>query len=109
MKLAPFPFQVTHWESVPRELHAGIRGTATWQILQMNDIRIRFVEYSPGYEADHWCSKGHIIFCISGAMETTLEDGRRFTLSAGMTYEVGDDCEAHRSASREGCRLFIVD
>jgi quercetin dioxygenase-like cupin family protein len=75
----------------------------------MGDIRIRMVEYSANYLADHWCSKGHIIFCIEGAMETELQDGRKFLLEKGMTYYVGDNCEAHRSASVKGCKLFIVD
>ena len=109
MKLAAFPFQTLDWSALPTEIHSGTSGLATWRIFRMNDIRIRMVEYSAGYLADHWCSKGHIIYCIEGEMKTTLEDGRIYTLSAGMSYQVGDDCEAHQSASENGCRLFIVD
>jgi quercetin dioxygenase-like cupin family protein len=109
MKLASFNFNTTDWSSIPKEEHQGETGMAYWQILMMNDIRVRMVEYSPGYKADHWCSKGHIIFCIEGAMDTELEDGRMLTLSKGMTYFVGDNNEAHRSSTTAGCRLFIVD
>jgi hypothetical protein len=109
MQIAPFSFQTTDWGTIPREEHKGTTGTAWWQVLMMNDIRIRMVEYSPGYLADHWCSKGHVIFCIEGEMDTLLEDGRVFTLCAGMTYQVGDQCEAHQSRTEKGCRLFIVD
>lgn len=109
MKLAAFPFQTLDWPSVPGEVHTGITGTAYWQVFMMNDIRVRMINYSPGYFADHWCRKGHIIFCLEGEMETELEDGRKFILSPGMTYHVGDNCEAHRSYTKEGCKLFVVD
>jgi quercetin dioxygenase-like cupin family protein len=109
MKITAFPFQTPDWSSVLKEEHAGITGTATWSVFNMNDIRVRLVEYSAGYFANHWCSKGHIIYCIAGEMITELEDGREFTLSKGMTYHVGDGSEAHRSRSESGCSLFIVD
>ena len=109
MEIKPFPFQTLNWDAIEKEAHKGITGTAWWQVFEMSTIRIRMVEYSPNYFADHWCKKGHIIFCISGEMETELDDGRRYTLSAGMTYHVGDNCEAHRSSTQQGCTLFIVD
>ena len=109
MKLAAFPFQTLDWTSISKEEHKGITGAAHWQVFMMNDIRIRMLEYSPGYLADHWCRKGHIIFCLEGEMQTELEDGRVFILSKGMSYHVGDDCEAHRSSTMEGCKLFVVD
>lgn len=109
MKLSPFPFQTLDWSAFAKEEHKGITGTAYWQIFMMNDIRVRLVEYTTGYLADHWCRKGHIIFCTEGEMETELEDGRKFILSKGMSYHVGDDCEVHRSSSKDGCKLFIVD
>ncbi len=109
MKLSSFSFQTTDWSSVSKEEHKGETGAAYWQTQMMNDIRVRKVEYSPGYLADHWCSKGHIIFCMEGEMSTELQDGRVFKLSKGMTYFVGDNCEAHRSSTKEGCKLFIVD
>jgi hypothetical protein len=67
------------------------------------------VEYSPGYRADHWCQKGHILLCLAGELETELADGRRFVLRPGMSYQVADNAEAHRSSSRTGATLFIVD
>ena len=72
-------------------------------------IRVRMVEYSPGYLADHWCKKGHILFCLEGELEATLDDGRKFVLTPGMSYQVGDDAEAHQSYTRTGAKLFIVD
>jgi hypothetical protein len=109
MNISSFPFQTLNWSSIPKEEHRGETGMAYWQIQMMNDIRVRMVEYSPGYKADHWCSKGHIIFCTEGEMDTELEDGRIFTLSKSMCYFVGDNCEAHRSSTEKGCKLFIVD
>lgn len=109
MELAAFPFQVLDWAQVEKVEHKGATGSATWQVFQMNQVRVRQVEYSPGYFADHWCSKGHIIYCVEGEMETELMDGTRHTLAAGMSYHVGDNCESHRSFSKNGCRLFIVD
>ncbi len=82
---------------------------AYWQIQQMNDIRVRMVEYTPGYLADHWCSKGHIILCLEGEMNTELRDGRIMKLTKGMCYFTGDGSEAHRTSSPTGCKLFIVD
>jgi quercetin dioxygenase-like cupin family protein len=109
MKMSSFPFQSLAWETIPREEHTGTSGSAIWQVFMMNGIRVRLVEYSAGYLADHWCSKGHIIYCIEGEMQTELEDGRTFNLAAGMTYHVGDNNEKHRSSTKVGCKLFIVD
>ena len=77
--------------------------------MRFGTIRVRIVEYSAGYMADHWCSKGHILFCLEGELLTELKDGRQFTLTAGMSYQVADNAEAHRSYSKTGARLFIVD
>ena len=109
MQLTSFPFQTINWSSIPKEEHKGITGIACWQVFMMNDIRVRMVEYSANYLADHWCRKGHIIFCIEGEMITELQDGRKFLLTKGMTYHVGDNNEAHRSNTVNGCKLFIVD
>ncbi len=109
MNISPFPFQNLDWSSIPKEEHTGETGMATWQIQMMNDIRVRMVEYAAGYKADHWCSKGHIILCTEGEMETELADGRILTTSKGMCYFVGDNNEAHRSSTETGCKLFIVD
>lgn len=109
MKLASFPFQTLDWTTIEKEEHKGITGFALWQVFMMNDIRVRMVEYSADYVADHWCSKGHVVYCIAGEMTTRLHNGRNYLLSAGMTYHVGDNCEAHQSVSIKGCKLLIVD
>ena len=109
MEIKAFPFQTLNWLDIEPETHTGTRGVAYWKVFNMGEARIRMVEYSPGYFADHWCNKGHIIYCISGEMITELEDGRKFILSTGMTYHVGDNSNAHRSKSENGCTLFIVD
>ncbi len=109
MILPSFPFQLIDWTSIKKEEHKGVTGKAYWQIMMMNDTRIRIVEYSAGYVADHWCNKGHIIYCIEGQMETELADGRKCMLTKGMSYQLGDNNEAHRTSTKDGCRLFIVD
>ena len=109
MKILSFSFQTLNWSSISKDEHKGETGIAIWQVFMMGDIRIRKVEYSPGYKADHWCSKGHIILCMQGEMDTELEDGRIMNLSEGMTYVAGDNCEAHKTSSINGCKLFIVD
>lgn len=109
MKLDSFPFQTIDWSSIKAEEHKGETGVAYLKIQMMNDIRVREVVYSPGYKADHWCSKGHIIYCVEGSMSTELADGRILDLSAGMCYFVGDDNEAHKTSTVTGCKLFIVD
>ena len=109
MKMSSFPFQTLDWSSVPREEHLGETGIAYWQVQSVNEIRVRMVEYSPGYLADHWCNKGHIIYCIEGGMSTELKNGRVMKLDKGMCYFVGDNTQAHRSSTKSGCTLLIVD
>lgn len=109
MKLLNIPFGITDWTRIDKTIHKGEIGIATWQTLQFNDIRVRMVEYSAGYLADHWCSKGHILLCLEGELHTELDDGRKFILNAGMSYQVADHAEAHRSYSPQGAKLFIVD
>ena len=103
------PFQVTDWESVPVTEHPGETGQAFWKTLQFGNLRIRMVEYSANYLADHWCSKGHIIYCIEGEMITELSDGSKHLLSKGMSYEVSDDMSSHRTFSKDGVKLLIID
>src|SRR6187200_601204 len=109
MRISDIPFGTTDWSTVAPTIHAGESGTAHWRTCQFGDIRVRMVEYSPGYLADHWCEKGHILLCLSGSLETELADGRVFVLTAGMSYQVADGAEAHRSSTVEGANLFIVD
>jgi quercetin dioxygenase-like cupin family protein len=109
MKLANVPFETTNWADVPRSEHAGDRGIAVWRTLQRSDLRIRIVECSPGYISDHWCAKGHVVYCLEGELFTELRDGRTFILTPGMSYQVADDETPHRSSTTVGARLFIVD
>jgi hypothetical protein len=103
------PFQVTDWDTIPATEHKGETGVAYWKTIQYGDLRIRMVEYSKNYKADHWCQKGHIIYCIEGEMISELEDGRTFPLKKGMSYQVSDDLSSHRSISKEGVKLLIID
>jgi quercetin dioxygenase-like cupin family protein len=109
MKMQAIPFGTTDWSMIEKTEHAGIDGVAFWRTQNFNDIRVRIVEYSPGYLADHWCSKGHILLVLEGELDTELADGRRFALKAGMSYQVADGAEPHRSSTRTGAKLFIVD
>jgi hypothetical protein len=109
MRIIDPPFGVTDWSLVPAETKPGEQGTATWRVQQFGPIRVRMLEYSPGYRADHWCSKGHILLCLEGELVTELADGRTFTLRPGQSYQVADDAEPHRSSTTCGARLFVVD
>jgi quercetin dioxygenase-like cupin family protein len=109
MKMQDIPFGTTAWDAIEATEHRGESGVALWRTQCFGDIRVRCVEYSAGYVADHWCLKGHILFCLEGELQTELEDGRQFTLTPGMSYQVADNAEAHRSSTGIGARLFIVD
>jgi quercetin dioxygenase-like cupin family protein len=109
MKISDIPFGTTDWSAVPREEYKGETGVAIWRTRQFGNVRVRMVEYSPGYMADHWCSKGHIILCLEGELHTELKDGRVFRMQPGMSYQVADDADAHRSFTKVGAKLFIVD
>jgi quercetin dioxygenase-like cupin family protein len=109
MKMQNIPFGVTDWSAVETTEHAGDSGQALWRTRQFDELRVRMVEYSPGYIANHWCSKGHILLVLEGELHTQLEDGREFTLKPGMSYQVADGAEPHRSSTETGVKLFIVD
>ena len=109
MKMTGFPFSTTDWAQVVPSQHAGETGAALWRTQHFGDIRVRIVEYSPGYSADHWCSKGHVLLCLEGELVTTLSDGKSFTLTPGKSYQVADGESSHRSSTKTGAKLFIVD
>lgn len=109
MQISNLPFCTVDWATVEPTEHTGEQGIAYWRTRQFGPIRVRMVEYSPGYFADHWCSKGHILFCFEGKLETELSDGRQFVLTPGMSYQVADGAEPHRSRTDVGAKLFIVD
>ncbi|MFY9841830.1 MAG: DHCW motif cupin fold protein [Terriglobales bacterium] len=104
-----FPLSITDWAQVAPSEHAGDAGIALWRTQSIGEIRVRMVEYSPGYSADHWCSKGHVVLCLEGEFETILSDGRCFTMTPGKSYQVADGETPHRSSSKRGAMLFIVD
>jgi hypothetical protein len=107
--LSDIPFGITDWQQLETTEHAGEVGVARWRTQHFGVVRVRLVEYEPGYTADHWCQKGHILFCVSGELDTELADGRTFRLTPGMSYQVADNAEPHRSRTASGATLFIVD
>jgi quercetin dioxygenase-like cupin family protein len=109
MKISDLPFGTVDWNKVPRERKSAQAGEAWWRTRQFGDIRVRMVEYTPGYVSDHWCEKGHILLCLEGELRTELADGRVFTLTPGTSYHVADAAEPHRSSAPRGATLFIVD
>lgn len=109
MQLNRIPFAATDWSGVERVEKSAQAGQAFWRTQQFGDVRVRMVEYTPGYVSDHWCEKGHILLCMTGELHTELKDGRTYTLTPGMTYQVADHAEPHRSTAPQGATLFIVD
>jgi hypothetical protein len=109
MNISNLPFGITDWSNIEPTTHAGEVGTAYWRTKNFGPIRVRMVEYTPGYVSDHWCVKGHILLCMEGQLDTELADGRRFTLTPGVSYQVADNAEPHRSSTSIGAKLFIVD
>lgn len=103
------PFQTIDWTTIPKTEHMGESGMAYWQTLQLPGLRVRMVEYSEGYVADHWCKKGHIVHCLDGEFVSELEDGKEFRLTKGMTYVVSDELSSHRSITKDGVKLMIID
>ena len=109
MELLGIPFDTTDWSKVEPSEHKGEVGVAYWRTRQVGSVRVRMIEYTPGYLADHWCEKGHIILCLEGELHTELKDGRRFVLKPGMGYQVADNSEPHRSSTPTGAKLYVVD
>ena len=109
MSKTGIPFQVVDWTLIPKTEHPGESGFALWQTLQLPGLRIRIVEYSAGYLADHWCKKGHIVHCLDGEFISELKDGERFFVRKGMTYVVSDELSSHRSTTVNGVKLLIID
>ena len=103
------PFHLVDWTNIEPTSHKGEMGIAFWKTLQLPGLRIRIVDYSEGYVADHWCQKGHIVHCLKGELITEHENGGKFVLKEGMTYVVSDNLSSHRSVTAHGVRLLIVD
>jgi hypothetical protein len=110
MKIPPLPFTVTDWSDVVPTVHPGETGQAIWRTFTIGDVRVRQVDYTAGYRADHWCDLGHVLYVLEGELDTELRDGRNFELLPGMSYQVSNDGDAaHRSSTQTGAKLFIVD
>lgn len=109
LKIEAVPFCTVDWREVEATEHAGTRGKAYWRTFEQGNIRVRMVEYTPGYLADHWCHKGHVLLVLEGELVTELADGRKFVLTPGVSYQVADDANPHRSYTTTGAKLFIVD
>jgi len=109
MNSEKIPFRSVDWEAIPRTEHQGETGTAYWRTVEFPGLRIRIVEYSKGYLADHWCRKGHIVHCLEGEFTSEMEEGREIVLEAGMTYVVSDELSSHKSKTKDGVKLLIID
>jgi hypothetical protein len=109
VSIANVPFTTIDWSTVSSTEHPGETGTAVWRTVTTGNIRVRMVEYSPGYRADHWCSRGHVILLMEGELVTELKDGSHVRLEPGQTYCVADGEAPHRSHTKQGAKLFIVD
>jgi quercetin dioxygenase-like cupin family protein len=109
MKDSNIPFQTIDWENIQKTEHKGETGVAYWQTIQFSGLRIRKVEYSKNYKADHWCEKGHVVYCLKGEVINELKTGEKSVLSKGMSYIVSDDLSAHRSITKNGVHLLIID
>ncbi len=107
--MSNIPFQTIDWTNIEKTEHKGETGMATWQTLQLPGLRIRLVEYTAGYYADHWCQKGHIVHCVEGAFISKMASGEEYALTKGMTYVVSDGLSSHLSVSETGVRLLIID
>jgi hypothetical protein len=103
------PFHTIDWSGIEKTEHKGEKGTSFWQTLQFGNLRVRIVEYSEDYLADHWCQKGHIVHCLEGEFISELESGESVLLKKGMTYVVSDEMSSHRSVTKQAVRLLIID
>lgn len=109
MRIENLPFGTVDWSTVETTTHAGTTGSASWRTRHFGEVRVRMLEYTAGYRADHWCRKGHFLLCLEGELHTELADGRVSVMKAGMSYHVADDAEAHRSYTPTGAKLFVLD
>ncbi|MDP4094582.1 MAG: DHCW motif cupin fold protein [Bacillota bacterium] len=109
MNIEAVPFCTIDWDTITPTKHPGETGEAYWRTFEMGNIRVRMVEYTPGYLANHWCSRGHVLLVLEGELITELDDGRKFTLTPGTSYQVANNTNPHRSYTKTGAKLFIVD
>lgn len=103
------PFETIDWSQLPTTTVSGTTGTATMRTVQHDGLRIRMVQYSADYLADHWCQLGHLVFVLEGELINEHEDGTVNVLKAGMSYHVSDGLSSHRSRTKEPVRMIVVD
>ncbi len=110
MRIEGVSFCVSDWSKVSPVEHKGEAGVSSWRTFEAGNIRVRMVEYSPGYRADHWCGRGHVLLVLEGELVCELKDGRKFKLNSGTGFQVSDDdANPHLVFSKKGARVFIVD
>ena len=109
MKIENLPFIVTDWNHTSSEKINGETGFAVSKLFEQGNLRVRMIEYSPGYKADHWCKRGHVVLVLDGEMTIAIDDGRKFELKPGMSFQVADGIDAHKAYTDKGAKVFIVD
>ena len=110
MKIVGVPFTVTDWGGVPAVEHKGESGTSHGRTVEAGNVRARIVEYSPGYRADHWCARGHVLWVIEGDLTVELKDGGQYEMKKGMSFQAADDDQnPHLAWTAAGATVFIVD
>ena len=109
MKLEKLLPTLVDWQDIPSDQVKGKAGFTISKLQMMGDTKIRLVEYSANYIADHWCDKGHVLFVLEGELEIHYQNETSHLVKKGMTYLVGDDSMAHMAVSKEGAKVLIID
>ncbi len=110
MKIINIPFQQTHWNSIPKVEHIGETGTSFWKVKEIANFRMRIVEYSRNFKADHWCKKGHLLYVLKGVIEIEMKNGETYQLGEADSFVVGDDRQnPHIISSDFGAKVLIID
>ena len=109
MSISNIPFCITDWSTIVPVTVNGTTGTATMRIQQHGDLRIRMIEYSANYLADHWCELGHLVFVLEGELINELKDGTTSLLKSGMSYAVSDGLSSHRSRTVGPVKMLVID
>jgi hypothetical protein len=107
--MSQIPYFNIDWKSVQKTKRKGEKGIVSSKTIDYPGLRLRIVEYSDGYLADHWCRKGHIVHCLEGELINEHENGDKFILKKGMTYVVSNGMSSHRSRTNKKVKLLIVD
>lgn len=97
------------WKNIPGEKINGENGFAMIKTQTLGSIKIRYVEYSTNYIADHWCDKGHIVYIIQGELMIEHKDNSIHSLISGMSYLIGDNTLSHKVKSTTGAKILIID